>query len=100
MGKARRELHGVESDEREQLAHARIDPIAGPLREARQQSDVCRPSEMREESDLLNHVTDAPSQLCRLHGVRGRPRYPHVTTARLEKRVRGLPRRGLPLVAS
>src|SRR2546425_11297675 len=50
MGKARGELRGVESDEREQPAHARTHPIAGPRRRAPQQSALCRNRRRRKQA--------------------------------------------------
>jgi len=59
---ARGEGVGVESHEREELAHTTLDAICGPVLEPRQQSDVGGDGKVGEESHVLNHVADAAPQ--------------------------------------
>src|SRR5204863_512546 len=56
------ELVGGEPHEREQLPHARGDPVSRPALQARHQPHVLRHREVGKQADLLDHVADAPPQ--------------------------------------
>ena len=62
MRVSRTERHRIESDEREQLTNALLGAGARPALQTGHQADVLRHREMREQTDLLDHVADAPAE--------------------------------------
>ena len=59
---SRRETIGVESDQRQQRARPLLDSFCRPILQTRHDADIFFHRQMREQTDLLNHVTDAPAQ--------------------------------------
>lgn len=53
---------GIEADEHEQLCHTCCGAVRIPAIEFRHQADVSRDREVRQQSCLLNDVSDSPSQ--------------------------------------
>src|SRR3989475_503732 len=91
---------GVEAHQRQQLAHPRGDPGRRPALEPRHEPDVPLHSEVREQSDLLDHVADSPAQLRRRNAGRSLPRHHDLAGGGLEQPVDELQGRRLPRAAA
>ena len=98
-----RELRGVpravvlrgQVDEVEQLVDARPDRVSLPAEQARHGGDVLRDGQVREETDLLDHVADPAAQLGLVERGHAAPVDPHVARGQLDEAVDELHRRRL-----
>src|SRR5204863_8634036 len=66
IGPALRETARRETDELEQLRDALLSAVVRPLFEARHDGNVLFDSHMREETDVLHHVSDPAAKTNRL----------------------------------
>src|SRR5881397_1494831 len=92
---ARAEHAVIETDQGEELAHARGDALGGPPLEPRHQTHVALDREVREQADLLDDVADAAAQPRGLERVRELSGDPDLPRRGLEQAIDQLERRGL-----
>src|SRR5438552_17120098 len=92
---ARAEHAGIETDQGEELAHARGDALGGPPLEPRYQTDLGLDREGPEQPDLLDDVAEAAAQPRGLDRVREPSGDPDLARRGLEQAIDQLERRGL-----